>query len=251
MQEKDLRGNGKNKKVGLFLPVSLVRKLRRVADRCGVEWHELIRIMIVELAEEEKRCLEEVGTPDRNTRLNLALPVETVAFLTQQAKARKIYPSQYVQELLLGCADPKEYHETESSGQSKVCFLLPDWQAERLRKLARAAHISRGQYIRNLLTDTPVNVPVYLNIDMDELEPLFLAMEDAAAGIQDLVLRPDRTEAERRESRRIQANLLEEIRRIRLQIEEWGDTKIGNTQASFAEGEGLRERSGLSDVSDE
>ena len=126
---------------------------------------------------------------------------------------------------------------------------MPAHQAEKVGKLAHAAHLSRSQYIRDAVLGTPVNVPVYLNIDMDELEPLFRAMEDAAAGIQDLVLRPDRTEEEKQESRRIQTQLLEEIRRIRLQIEEWGVTTIASAQALLHQWPAVRDDAGLSDLS--
>ena len=82
-----------------------------------------------------------------------------------------------------------------------------------------------------------------------ELQPVFEDLGTIASGMQELVLRPDRTPEEQAESRSVQKQMLTEIRRIRTRMEEWGDTRIGTAQAAFAEGEGLRERPGLSDVS--
>lgn len=249
MQEKDLHGNRETEMIRPVMPISLIQRLHRIADRCGVDRQEFIRIMIVELAEEEKRRLEGGETPVRKTNLNITLPAETADFITRQAKKKRLYRSQYLQELLLGSADPEEYFELGNGGQVNLRFTLPAHQAEKVGKLAHAAHLSRSQYIRDAVLGTPVNVPVYLNIDMDELEPLFRAMEDAAAGIQDLVLRPDRTEEEKQESRRIQTQLLEEIRRIRLQIEEWGVTTIASAQALLHQWPAVRDDAGLSDLS--
>ena len=152
--------------------------------------------------------------------------------------------------------------ETKLQPKLGMTLHLPVSTLERIDREARKNKSSRSRYIQDMILGVQVTdgrkeiiqsrivaTNVYFKLDLAELQPVFDDLSIIASSMQELVLRPDRTTEEKAESRILQKQLLSEIRKIRIRMEEWGDTRIGNAQASFAEGEGLRERSGLSDVS--
>ena len=186
--------------------------------------------------------------------ISFQLPEETLQIIDREAKKRKCSRSRYVRDMIMGTHVHNERQKTgespdESDQLKKVGICLPEDAAECLDQLAAARHMSRSKCIREIIQNRIVATDVYLKLDLTELQPFFEDLGIIASGMQELVLRPDRTPEEQEESRSIQKQMLAEIRKIRIRMEEWGDTKIGNIKKAFAAGEGLWERPGLSDVS--
>lgn len=186
--------------------------------------------------------------------ISFQLPEETLQIIDREAEKRKCSRSRYIRDMIMGTPVHSERQKTgeppdESEQLKKVGICLPEDAAECLDQFAAARHMSRSKCIREIIQNRIVAEDVYLKLDLTELQPFFEDLGIIASSMQELVLRPDRTPEEQAESRNIQKQMLTEIRRIRIRMEEWGDIKIGNTKAAFAAGEGLRERPGLSDVS--
>lgn len=186
--------------------------------------------------------------------LTFQIPEETLQIIDREAKRRRCSRSRYVRDMIVGTPVHNGRQKTgeppdESALLKKVGICLPEEAAECLEQFAAARHMSRSKCIREIIQSRITAEDVYLKLDLTELQPFFEDLDIIAGSMQELVLRPDRTPEEKEESRNIQKQMLSEIRRIRIRMEEWGDTKIGNTKAAFAAGEGLWERPGLSDVS--
>ena len=187
--------------------------------------------------------------------MTLHLPVSTLERIDREARKHKSSRSRYIQDMILGVQvtdgrkKRKERRESVSEPLKEIRVCISREAMDCLDQLAGARHMSRARCAREIIQSRIVATNVYFKLDLAELQPVFDDLSIIASSMQELVLRPDRTTEEKAESRILQKQLLSEIRKIRIRMEEWGDTRIGNAQASFAEGEGLRERSGLSDVS--
>lgn len=193
--------------------------------------------------------------PTHKCGITLHLPESTLRIIDREAKNRRSSRSRYIQDLILGVpvTDGRRSRkgkipaESEPLKEIRVC--ISGEAMECLRQLAAARQMSRARCAREIIQSRITATDVYLKLDLTELQPCFEDLDIIAGSMQELVLRPDRTPEEKEESRNIQKQMLAEIRRIRIRMEEWGDTRIGTAQAAFAEREGLWERSGLSDVS--
>lgn len=191
----------------------------------------------------------------RKCGITLHLPESTLRIIDREAERRKSSRSRYIQDLILGVPVPdgrkKRNREkpTPPEPMKEIRVCISEEAMECLRQLAAARKMSRARCAREILQSRIAATNVYWKLDLAELQPVFEDLGTIASGMQELVLRPDRTPEEQTESRSVQKQMLTEIRRIRTRMEEWGDTRIGTAQAAFAEGEGLRERPGLSDVS--
>ena len=182
--------------------------------------------------------------------ITLHLPESTLRIIDREAERRKSSRSRYIQDLILGVPLPDGRKKPVSTEPVKsICVTISREGMDCLEQLAEARNISRERCAREIIRSRITATNVYWKLDLAELQPVFEDLGTVAAGMQELVLRPDRTPEEQAESRSAQRQMLAEIRRIRTRMEEWGDTRIGTVQEIFAEGEGLRERSGLSDVS--
>ena len=161
----------------------------------------------------------------RKCGITLHLPESTLRIIDREAERRKSSRSRYIQDLILGVPVPdgrkKRNREkpTPPEPMKEIRVCISEEAMECLRQLAAARKMSRARCAREILQSRIAATNVY------------------------------RTPEEQAESRSVQKQMLTEIRRIRTRMEEWGDTRIGTAQAAFAEGEGLRERPGLSDVS--
>ena len=186
----------------------------------------------------------------RKHRITLHLPESTLRIIDREAERRRSSRSRYIQDLILGVPVPDGRKKPVPPEPVKnICVTISREGMDCLEQLAEARHISRERCAREIIQSRITAVDVYLKLDLTELQPLFEDLDIIAGSMQELVLRPDRSPEEKAESRSAQKQMLAEIRRIRTRMEEWGDTRIGTAQEIFAEGEGLRERTGLSDVS--
>lgn len=242
------KGSEKNVLLRAWVPEDLKERISLLAEGCGIPYRDLAKQLIVAACQWEEKRLREGGRPVRKTSLNISIPAETAEFLTRQAEERQMYRSQYLQSLLLGMPSPGPYYETGHGGDVNVRVTFSPEQLEQVDRLAEKARISRTRYIRETALGTPREMPVYLDMDMTALEPVFRDLETVAQSMQELVLRPDRSEEERAESRKIQIRMLEEIRRIRQEMERWGEDAIADTQALLGGGQTVRKHAGLPDL---
>lgn len=248
-ERKTVPKEGKLRRIIAVMPEELIRRIRRGAELVGVDEHQFARGLVMEMAEAGQ--LQSSGRTEEGPqgRLAVYVPGKTVELLNEEAAKRHMNRSQYIRDMILGTTGIGRYLDLDNGDKIGVQVKLSRKDLKKLDQLALNCRVSRSQYIRNLVLGTPVSMPLYLDPDLSELEPVFQDLETVAQSMQDLVLRPDRTEEDKRESRRIQQQMLMEIRRIRLVMEEWGETAIADVKASFDQWQAVRADAGLFDVS--